>query len=93
SDLYRLTEAYRLEAQAPAPLIRLGKAYRNVADFDARFASGVPSLREASSLTIDGDWNFGADTRALGDARLRDAGIPQTVPAGAVITRDGLAAG
>ncbi|WP_166847583.1 UTP--glucose-1-phosphate uridylyltransferase [Isoptericola sp. BMS4] len=90
SDVYRLTDDYRLEAAADAPLVSLSKAYKAIGDFDERFAAGAPSLRDASSLTVDGDWTFGAGVRVTGDAALPDAGRPATVPDGAVVGPDGV---
>lgn len=39
----------------------------------------VPSLREARSLTVEGDWTFADPVSVVGDARLEDAGEPRTV--------------
>ncbi len=33
--------------------------YKLVGDFDRRFPEGAPSLREATSFTVSGDWTFG----------------------------------
>ncbi|MFI2102414.1 UTP--glucose-1-phosphate uridylyltransferase [Isoptericola sp. NPDC019693] len=90
SDVYELTGDYRLVAQVDAPLVKLSKTYKQIAGFDERFAQGAPSLRAASSLTVDGDWTFGAGVRAEGDAALADAGEPATVPDGATVTADGV---
>ncbi|HWV76575.1 MAG TPA: UTP--glucose-1-phosphate uridylyltransferase, partial [Isoptericola sp.] len=90
SDVYELTADYRLVAQVDAPLVKLSKTYKQIAAFDERFAAGAPSLRSASSLTVEGDWTFGARVRAEGDAALPDAGEPATVPDGATVTADGV---
>ncbi|MEU2200361.1 UTP--glucose-1-phosphate uridylyltransferase [Isoptericola sp. NPDC019482] len=90
SDVYELTDDYRLVAQVDAPLVKLSKTYKQIAGFDERFAQGAPSLRSASSLTVEGDWTFGAGVRAEGDAALADAGEPATVPDGATVTADGV---
>ncbi|MFI9486309.1 UTP--glucose-1-phosphate uridylyltransferase [Promicromonospora sp. NPDC052451] len=88
SDVYDLTPEYRLEAQAPAPLVDLDKAHYKLIDgFTRRFAAGAPSLRDADSLTVHGDWTFGAGVRAEGKAALSGAG--GTVPDGATIGPDG----
>jgi UTP--glucose-1-phosphate uridylyltransferase len=88
SDVYDLTADYRLEAQAPAPLVDLDKNhYKLIDDFTQRFAAGAPSLRDADSLTVRGDWTFGADVRAEGKAAL--AGDGGTVPDGATIGTEG----
>ncbi|WP_407317862.1 UTP--glucose-1-phosphate uridylyltransferase [Isoptericola halotolerans] len=92
SDVYELTDDYRLVAQAEAPLVRLSKTYKTVGAFDARFASGPPSLRDARGLAVDGDWTFGADVKVEGDAVLRAPdGESGSVPDGARVTADGIA--
>ncbi len=90
SDVYELTDDYRLVAQVDAPLVRLSVAYKTITRFDERFGAGVPSLREARSLTVDGDWTFGSGVRVVGEGSLSDAGSPQTVPDGAVVTAEGV---
>jgi len=90
SDVYELTDDYRLVAQVEAPLVSLSKTYKTISAFDERFAAGAPSLREASSLTVEGDWTFGARVRAEGEAALPDAGEPATVPDDATVTADGV---
>jgi UTP--glucose-1-phosphate uridylyltransferase len=88
SDVYDLTPDYRLEAQAPAPLVDLDKSYYKLIEpFGERFAAGAPSLRDADSLTVRGDWTFGAGVRAEGKAQL--SGDGGTVPDGATVGADG----
>jgi UTP--glucose-1-phosphate uridylyltransferase len=88
SDVYDLTDDYRLEAQAPAPLVDLDKDHYKLIDaFSKRFAAGAPSLRDADSLTVRGDWTFGSGVRAEGKAAL--AGDGGTVPDGATVGPDG----
>jgi UTP--glucose-1-phosphate uridylyltransferase len=89
SDVYDLTPDYRLEAQALAPLVDLDKDYYKLIDgFTQRFAAGAPSLRDADSLTVRGDWTFGSGVRAEGKAQL--AGEGGTVPDGATVGPDGI---
>ena len=90
SDVYALTDDFRVVAQVPAPLVTLSAPYKTIAGFDARFPDGAPSLREATSLTVAGDWTFGADVRVTGEAVLPDAGSPARVPDGATVTADGV---
>jgi UTP--glucose-1-phosphate uridylyltransferase len=74
SDAYELEEdgALRL-AVRKAPLVDLDPAfYKTMADFNARFPHGAPSLREASSLTIKGDWMFGKNVVVRGTVVLQD---------------------
>ncbi|MCA5894763.1 UTP--glucose-1-phosphate uridylyltransferase [Isoptericola sp. NEAU-Y5] len=91
SDVYELTADYRLVAQVDAPLVTLSGVYKTIDAFDERFAAGAPSLRGAASLTVAGDWSFGADVRVEGAGALADAGEPATVPDGAVVGPGGLA--
>lgn len=74
SDAYELQEdgALRL-AVRKAPLVDLDPAfYKTMTDFDARFPHGAPSLREASSLTVKGDWTFGKNVVVRGTVVLQD---------------------
>ena len=65
SDAYVLDERSHVVAApgregAPPPLVRLDPdRFKLVADFDARFPSGPPSLVECESLTVEGDVRFG----------------------------------
>lgn len=91
SDVYSLGDDYRLTAVVPAPLVDLdADFYKTIGSFDARFAAGPPSLVQASSLTVAGDWTFSADVTAVGVAALADPGAPATVPAGAMISAEGI---
>ena len=56
--------------------------YKRIADFEARFAQGVPSIRGARTLTVTGDWTFEADVVATGDALVSEEGSPGVVAAG-----------
>ncbi|MFC8798418.1 UTP--glucose-1-phosphate uridylyltransferase [Promicromonospora sp. NPDC057138] len=88
SDVYALTPGYLLEAQAPAPLVDLDKEYYKLIDgFSERFAAGAPSLRDADSLTVRGDWTFGSGVRAEGKASL--VGDGGTVRDGATVGPEG----
>lgn len=84
SDAYHLTDDATLHpATHPTPLVDLDPAhYKLVPDFDARLPSGPPSLRAATSLTVHGDWTFGADITITGDVELPDEGEPRTVEDG-----------
>lgn len=88
SDVYELTDEGALESVTEAPLVDLdSRFYKLIGDFDQRFPAGPPSLRGAESLTVRGDWTFGADVRVQGAVALADAGSPQTVAEG--VTLDG----
>src|SRR5215211_1968159 len=87
SDVYDLTDNGRLVRMTdPAPLLELdSRYYKTIAAFDERFPSGAPSLRRASSLSIEGDWTFELDVTIVGAAKLQDRKEPQKVPAGSVL--------
>lgn len=66
-----------------APLIDLDPDYyRTITDFDARFPSGVPSVRDAESLRVRGDWTFGRGVVVRGEVVLDDPGKAGTIPDG-----------
>lgn len=74
SDVYEIGDDGILRAQVERiPGIDLGPAYKFVGEFDRRIPHPV-HLREAGSLTVTGDWSFGADVRVVGDVTLGDEG-------------------
>ena len=77
SDAYDFGADGRLRAQVSRlPRVSLdSRFYKLVGDFDARVRV-VPSLREASSLVVDGDWLFDQPGRVVGDVHLEDRGVP-----------------
>ncbi len=83
SDAFVLGEDGRLLAAAdPIPAIDLDKRfYGLISAFDARFPV-VPSLVDATSLVVEGDWTFADPVTVVGDARLPDRGTPQRGAAG-----------
>jgi len=76
SDVYDLNGDGLLRLHADAvPYVDLAKQhYSLLPRFDAHFPAGPPSLAEATSLTVEGDWTFGADVRVVGDVTLGPAG-------------------
>jgi UTP--glucose-1-phosphate uridylyltransferase len=56
-----------------------------VADFEARFPAGPPSLRACERLVVRGDVTFGADVVVRGEAVVEAAGGPLRIPDGAVL--------
>lgn len=86
SDVYELTDGGLLhQRRDQVPYVDLAKEhYGLLPGFDARFAAGAPSLAEATSLRVEGDWTFGADVRITGDVMLGSAG--GTVPDGEQLT-------
>jgi UTP--glucose-1-phosphate uridylyltransferase len=92
SDVYELSDDFSVslaDGLADAPLVDLDPAfYQLVGDFDARFAFGTPSLVDASSFTVRGDWRFGGDVVARGDAVVDAEGSPGVIAAGTVLEGD-----
>ena len=72
SDVYDLGRDFVLDqAGDEVPFVSLdGDFYKLVGDFDKRFPEGAPSLREAESFTVEGDWTFGKGVRVVGDVAL-----------------------
>ncbi|CAN5670231.1 UTP--glucose-1-phosphate uridylyltransferase [soil metagenome] len=74
SDCYRLAESHHLvleDGLESVPFVDLdGRFYKLVGEFDRRFPDGVPSLRAAEELVVEGDWIFAADVTVTGRARL-----------------------
>ncbi|MCW2809286.1 MAG: UTP--glucose-phosphate uridylyltransferase [Marmoricola sp.] len=87
SDAYDLGSDFVLDrVSATIPFIDLDEHYKVVEDFDKRFPTGVPSLRNAESLVVSGDWTFGKGVRVHGSAVLE--GDRGRVEAGAVLGED-----
>ncbi len=87
SDAYDLGKDFVLDQVAETlPFIDLDDHYKIVEDFDKRFPTGVPSLKDADSLVITGDWTFGKGVRVQGDVRLD--GDHGRVEEGAVLGED-----
>lgn len=86
------SDAYELAAdgtialaggRSAAPLVELdGMHYKLLADFEARFPAGPPSLVEASRLRVAGDVRFGAGVVVRGEASVIGSA---SVPDGAVL--------
>jgi len=86
SDVYDLGEDGRLVQAADIPAVDLdSRFFKRIADFEARFADGVPSLREATSFSVAGDWTFGTGVRAVGEVALDETGTPDRVADGTVL--------
>ena len=93
SDVYELGDDGTVRATVPEPDITLDPDhYRTVADFDARFPAGAPSLVLAESLEVAGDWTFGAAVSVVGPARLEAPadGGRGTVPDDATVGAQGV---
>lgn len=89
SDCYDFGDDARLwpaEGVRQVPFVDLDpRFYKLVDEFDARFAEGVPSLRRADQLVVNGDWYFGGGVTVVGEAVLEDQGNPSHVPSGATL--------
>lgn len=70
SDVYEIGPDFVLEANGVVPFVDLDGVYKLVADFDKRFKSGAPSLRDAESFVVDGDWDFGENVKIVGAVKL-----------------------
>ncbi len=88
SDVYDVGGDFVLTPAGTVPFVDLDSSYyKLVPDFERRFPEGAPSLREASSFTVNGDWTFGAKVKVVGDVALETAAA-ERVPAGSVLEHD-----
>ena len=87
SDVYDLGKDFVLDQASEAiPFVELdGEFYKLVGDFDKRFPEGAPSLREAESLKVAGDWTFGKGVKVVGDVALASKAA-QRVEGGTVLS-------
>ncbi|HEY7045552.1 MAG TPA: UTP--glucose-1-phosphate uridylyltransferase [Nocardioidaceae bacterium] len=85
SDVYQLADGCELryaDGVDEPPLVDLDDDfYKIVGDFDKRFPHGPPSLRDARSFTVEGDWTFGPDVVVRGDVTVDTEGSPGTISA------------
>lgn len=86
SDVYEIDENFVLSALVdPVPLVNLDREFFGViSDFNDRMPE-VPSLFDAASLTVHGDWHFGSNIVVRGHASVADPGEPAMIPDGAVL--------
>ena len=92
SDVYEVGPDGLLTRVAdPAPLVDLdSKHYKTIGKFAERFPAGAPSLKQAASLTVRGDWLFEEGVVVTGAATLSGSGEQATVPPGAVVSATGV---
>jgi UTP--glucose-1-phosphate uridylyltransferase len=87
SDAYALGDGARIElakGRSSAPLVELDDDhFKLLADFDARFPAGPPSLREAERLDVQGDVTFGRAVAVRGAVRVEG---PRRVEDGAELS-------
>jgi UTP--glucose-1-phosphate uridylyltransferase len=74
SDCYELDDDYVLR-QVPdeVPFVDLAKPYKLVGGFE-ELVEEVPSLKDATSLHVEGEWTFGPGVRVVGEATLSGEG-------------------
>ena len=71
SDVYELGRDFVMDMRPDhAPYVELDEPYALVGEFDKRFPSGAPSLKEAESLVVHGDWTFGEGVSVVGEVTL-----------------------
>jgi UTP--glucose-1-phosphate uridylyltransferase len=90
SDVYDLGKDFVMDQVAPQlPYVDLDNAfYKLVGEFDKRFPDGAPSLREASSFEVEGDWTFGSGVKVVGEVSLEQPTGAQRVAPGTVLSDD-----
>lgn len=88
SDVYEVGADGLLSRVAdPAPLVDLdSKYYKTIGKFAERFPAGAPSLKQATSLTVRGDWVFEDAVVVTGAVTLADPGERATVGSGTVLS-------
>jgi UTP--glucose-1-phosphate uridylyltransferase len=89
SDVYDIGSDFVLDQVAvDVPFVDLdGTVYKVVGEFDKRFPAGTPSMKKATSLTVDGDFTFGAHVQVVGEVDL-ESGSAQRIPDDTVLTAD-----
>jgi UTP--glucose-1-phosphate uridylyltransferase len=89
SDVYDIGSDFVLDqAAVEIPFVDLdGTVYKVVSEFDKRFPAGTPSMKKATSLTVEGDFTFGAHVQVVGDVELSTSSA-ERVPDDAVLTAD-----
>ena len=89
SDVYDIGSDYVLDqVAADVPFVDLdGTVYKLVAEFDKRFPEGAPSMRKATSLTVEGDVTFGAHVQVVGDVEISTRSA-ERIPNDAVLTAE-----
>jgi UTP--glucose-1-phosphate uridylyltransferase len=88
SDVYDVGSDFVLDPAGDVPYVDLDSSYyKTVPEFERRFPDGAPSLREATSLKVNGDWTFGAKVKVVGDVTLETAAA-EHIAAGSVLEHD-----
>jgi UTP--glucose-1-phosphate uridylyltransferase len=82
SDLYLLSDDFQVNAifnpGIHSPVIDLdSRYYKLIDDFEERFSSGPPSLKNCRMLNVHGDINFGKHIRLAGNVTLINKDVAQ----------------
>lgn len=87
SDVYEIGPDFVLDQVATdLPYVDLDEEhYKLVGEFDKRFPEGAPSMRKATSFTVEGDWSFGPGVQVIGEVALH-AGSANRVEAETVLS-------
>jgi UTP--glucose-1-phosphate uridylyltransferase len=90
SDIYGLGKDFVLDLDGNGvPYVELDpEFFKFVSDFDKRFPEGAPSLKDATSFTVDGDWTFGHGVSVEGAVSLDRPKTAQRVAPGTVLGAD-----
>lgn len=86
SDFYQLADDGELvpARSGDEPFVTLdSEHYKLLAEFEKRFPRGVPSLRNADRLEVQGDVTFGADVTVTGEVVVSDV---TEIPDGTALT-------
>ncbi|WP_309647648.1 UTP--glucose-1-phosphate uridylyltransferase [Nocardioides sp.] len=83
SDVYEIGADFVLDQVASElPFVDLDTDhYKLVGEFDKRFPEGAPSMRQATSLKVEGDWTFGKGVQIVGDVALDATSAQRVAPA------------
>ena len=83
SDAYELTSDYKLvlaNEYGKAPHIKLNEEfYKDINDFEKRFAKGIPSLKKCKNLEITSDVYFGRNVEIKGDVKINKKGKVENI--------------
>lgn len=83
SDVYDMSDEYEMllaDGLTTAPFVDLDTDfYKLITDFDARFPAGPPSLAQATSITVSGDWTFDPSVVVRGAVEVLADGSPGSI--------------
>ena len=90
SDVYGIGKDFVLDQDGHGiPYVALDpEFFKFVSDFDKRFPEGAPSLKEATSFTVEGDWTFGHGVTVAGEVSLDRPKTAQRVAPGTALGAD-----